>query len=73
MSESLGEQLSRVSLMAKGDDQWDLSDNDCAALTAVLARIAQLEEALRFLGGIKYGSDAVSRLMPDIERGEVRP
>jgi hypothetical protein len=29
--------------------------------------------ALKFLGGIEYGSDAVSRLMFDIERGEVTP
>lgn len=35
--ESLSDQLSRVRLMTTGDETWDLSDNDLAALGAVLA------------------------------------
>lgn len=55
MSESFEDQLSRVKLMASGEPTWDLSPNDCAALSAVLAnfslraeRIAELDaEILR--------------------------
>jgi len=44
MSESYSEQLSRVRLMATDrEGQWDLSDNDCAALSAVLSRLEFLE------------------------------
>ncbi len=38
------EQLSRVHGMAVGDPTWDLSENDCAALQAVLSK---LEDCLR--------------------------
>lgn len=36
--ETYSEQLERVKLMASGDPTWDLSENDIAALKAVLAR-----------------------------------
>jgi hypothetical protein len=34
--ESFAEQIERLELMADGDPQWDLSDNDCAAIRALL-------------------------------------
>lgn len=37
MAESFEDQLSRVEQMATGDPTWDLSDNDIAALQAVLS------------------------------------
>ena len=37
MSESFEDKLSRVEQMASGSETWDLSDNDIAALKAVLA------------------------------------
>lgn len=40
MSESFDEQVSRVRLMASGEPTWDLSDNDRAALQAVLDALA---------------------------------
>jgi len=43
VSEAFDDQLSRVRLMAKGDPTWDLSPNDCKALTAVLAKLAASE------------------------------
>ena len=46
MSESFKEQLSRVQMMADGSPTWDLSDNDTAALEAVLASHAELFVAL---------------------------
>jgi hypothetical protein len=46
MSETFQEQLARVEMMAEGHDTWDLSDNDTAALKAVLAERSDLLEAL---------------------------
>jgi hypothetical protein len=46
MNETYKEQLDRVRLMAAGDDVWDLSDNDVAALVAVVKRLDALEKAL---------------------------
>lgn len=34
--EDFADQLARLRMMAKGDDKWDLSDNDRAAIQAVL-------------------------------------
>jgi len=42
MSESFAEQLERVQLMASGDHKWDLSDNDMAALRALLDEVEKL-------------------------------
>lgn len=39
MAESWKDQLSRVRMMANGDPKWDLSDNDIAAIKAVLDRV----------------------------------
>ena len=36
MSETFAEQIERLELMADGDPQWDLSDNDRAAIRALL-------------------------------------
>ncbi len=41
--ETYEEQLSRVQLMASGDPTWDLSENDMAALNAVLDRLGAVE------------------------------
>lgn len=46
MAETWNEQLSRVRLMADDCDTWDLSDNDIAALRAVLERLDALEAEL---------------------------
>jgi hypothetical protein len=34
--ETFAEQIERLELMADGDSQWDLSDNDRAAIRALL-------------------------------------
>ena len=47
--ESWVEQLSRVRMMADGNDAWDLSDSDIAALQAVLARLEALEAGIASL------------------------
>lgn len=44
--ESFEDQLSRVEQMAGGDPTWDLSNNDIAALKAVLADRVQLKSLL---------------------------
>jgi hypothetical protein len=36
------EQLERVKLMAAGSPTWDLSDNDLAALSALLTQVTEL-------------------------------
>jgi hypothetical protein len=46
MAESYEDQLARVRAMATGAGTWDLSDNDLAALRAVLAEMGRREEAL---------------------------
>lgn len=44
MSESYEEQLNRLNLMADDDGTtWDLSDNDQAAISAILDRLDELE------------------------------
>lgn len=48
-NETLNESLERVQLMASGDPQWDLSDNDQHALKKVLMEIILLREALHDL------------------------
>jgi hypothetical protein len=45
--ESKAEMLDRVFLMSTGDDTWDLSDNDCAALEVVMKDRAALLAALK--------------------------
>lgn len=40
--ETYDEQIARVEMMAAGDNKWDLSDNDLAALRAVLKERAEL-------------------------------
>jgi hypothetical protein len=41
MSESFSEQVERVKSMARGDATWDLSDNDTAALKAILVKLEE--------------------------------
>lgn len=48
-TEDFEDQLSRVRLMASGDPTWDLSPNDQAALTAVLNRLKEAEDAIEKL------------------------
>ena len=45
--ETFAEQLSRLRQMAAGDDTWDLSDADQAAIAAVLESHAALIEVCR--------------------------
>ena len=40
-NESFSEQVERVKSMARGDGTWDLSDNDQAALKAILAKLEE--------------------------------
>lgn len=47
--ESFAEQLSRLRQMAAGDDTWDLSDNDTAAIRAVLDSHARLLAGLQHM------------------------
>jgi hypothetical protein len=46
MDEKLQEHINRVKLIATGNETWDLSDNDLAALNAILQYIKELEDAL---------------------------
>ena len=46
MSETFADQVERVALMAAGHETWDLSDNDTAALRAVLNALALVRAAL---------------------------
>jgi hypothetical protein len=43
--ETFDEQLSRVDLMASGDAAWDLSENDCSALRAVILELRIISRA----------------------------
>lgn len=45
--ESKADMIHRVRLMADGEDTWDLSDNDIAALQHVLDQLATSDAALR--------------------------
>lgn len=45
--ESFKGQLARLELMSRGDDSWDLSDNDQAALKAVLESHSVLLNTLK--------------------------
>jgi hypothetical protein len=45
--ESVKAQIGRVWLMSQGDETWDLSDNDVAALQTVLGINGQLLAALK--------------------------
>ena len=45
--ESISEAIERLELMADGDPQWDLSDNDRAAIRTVLDELLSLGCAQR--------------------------
>ena len=51
MSETFDDQFSRLELMADGDPTWDLSENDRAAIRAVLAEVGRLQAIVNFLHG----------------------
>ena len=53
--ESFPDQLSRVGLMADGHPTWDLSDNDRAALEALLVSHDGLLKALKHLIRYDFG------------------
>lgn len=60
-AESFYDQACRVDLMASDDgDTWDLSDNDRAAITAVMAKLrayeAELERLMDFVMPREYDS-----------------
>lgn len=46
MSRPSQDQLERLQLMSEGNPTWDLSENDCAAIAAVLADNKRLRETL---------------------------
>ncbi len=46
--------------MAIGDPTWDLSENDCAALQAVLSKLEDSKQSLTRYGWHDYGCDALS-------------
>ena len=61
MSETYKEKLSRVRMMAsERGGTWDLSDNDCAALSAILKRLDQLRAVC----------DEVVEIMEEYDRQE---
>lgn len=84
-SESFRDQLSRVVLMSHGNPTWDLSDNDTAALVAILANRAALIEALKFIISFEgerddngtvslkspYSWESVARVALDIAHGAI--
>lgn len=49
VSETYAEQVRRVQSMASGSETWDLSDNDIAALTAVLEQLDALSMEVALL------------------------
>ncbi len=54
--ETHSEQIDRVRLMAEGDETWDLSGNDCAALKALLLdRQVLLSLLKRVMDGFECG------------------
>ena len=58
--ESFREQMSRVAQMADRDnDTWDLSDNDIAALRAVLNNFLALQAALKDLLDVIVGDGLI--------------
>jgi len=61
MSESYQEKLNRVRMMSDPDiAPWDLSEEDCEALAAVIARLDELEgrekSRLQTISRILYGA-----------------
>lgn len=67
--ESHAEQITRVEMMAEGQDTWDLSENDTSALSAVLMDRAMLLRACKALQmeatarncGLRIADEAISR------------
>jgi hypothetical protein len=54
MSESFADQMSRLRQMCdEGSETWDLSDNDRAAISTVLASHDALLEALKYFAALK--------------------
>jgi hypothetical protein len=72
MTETYVEQLERVRGMAAGEPTWDLSDNDTAALRAVLDRLGFLEAALKMIADTPDADCFVSLGMPTTMRGIAR-
>lgn len=67
MAESFTEQLSRVRLMT-GADTWDLSDNDRAALSAVLDSHHDLLRALKnALVELEVNGDSIGAVVDVLE------
>lgn len=60
-NESRDEQIARVQAMAEGQDTWDLSDNDLAALRTVLAERAAAERE----------TERLKVLLAESKRGEL--
>lgn len=75
-NELSAEMFSRVRMMAGGDPQWDLSDNDTAALRHVLAaaeaREAAQPTAAEVIEALNRCFDTIKHLSADIgtERGD---
>jgi hypothetical protein len=77
MTENYSEQLSRVHLMAEGDETWDLSDNDTAALRAVISCLGRYEAALKMIATTPDADCFVSlgtpTMMREIAREALEP
>jgi hypothetical protein len=73
-AESFADQLGRLELMADPDDaKWDLSDNDRAAIRALLKRRERLEELLRDVRGWYDNDPNLGNLCDILDRaGEVK-
>ena len=68
-AETFEEQLSRVDLMASGDSQWYLSENDRAALQAVIREMRILARAYLINRHASFEEAATIALEQRCERG----
>ena len=71
-SESHDEQLSRVRMMAEGNDTWDLSENDCAALKMVLRERDALLYWLKRYADNAYGHPSARIVIGEAEGKRMR-
>ena len=69
-AENYAEQLSRVKLMATGDNTWDLSPRDLLALNTVLNRLDTLELVLVERCKASVVPGLVTITAPDGPRGQ---
>ena len=72
MSETREEQLDRVRLMANGNDKWDLSPNDIAALSTLLSERDELSEKLRELTALAQDNPTLEARLERLKTQHVK-